>query len=553
MSEANPCKRICLWSGPRNVSTALMYSFAQRADTRCVDEPLYGHYLEVSGARHPGGDEVVRALDTDGERVVREVVLGPSERPVLFLKMMAHHLIALDWGFLDQTVNVILTRDPREVLASLVRQVPQPRLADTGYEVQLRLSERFPDAPVVDARELLTDPPGVLAELCRRLSLDFDPGMLSWPPGAKSCDGVWAPHWYHNVHRSTGFQPYRPKTRPLDPALEPLLAECRPLYRTLYARAIRATRGTSMTDSPPLRELLPDPRNADIKVHVGGRLVPRAEARVSVFDSVVQGGDAVWEGLRVYDGRIFMLDAHLERLLDSAKALAFAAVPDRDAVKAAIFETLEANGMRDAAHIRLTLTRGEKTTSGMSPEFNRFGPTLIVLAEWKPPVYDNSAGVRLITSAIRRNTPSCLDSKIHHNNLLNNILAKIQANLAGVDDALMLDLNGFLSETNATNVFIVRDGVLLTPHADACLPGITRGVVIDLAGEAGIACRQTNLSLAQAYTAAEMFTTGTMGELSPVIELDGRVIGDGRPGPVTRGLQRAYRQRTASLGEPLPF
>ena len=241
-----------------------------------------------------------------------------------------------------------------------------------------------------------------------------------------------------------------------------------------------------MPSKPLLRELLPDPRNADILVHVGGRLLPRAEAKVSVFDSSVQGGDAVWEGLRVYSGRIFMLDAHLDRLCASARAMAFPEVPASEAVKAAIFETLEANGMRDGAHIRLTLTRGEKTTSGMSPRFNVFGPTLIVLAEWKPPVYDNRAGIRLITSAIRRNTPQCLDSKIHHNNLINNILAKIQANLAGVDDALMLDVNGFVSETNATNVFLVRQGVLLTPHADACLPGVTRVVVMELAREADI-------------------------------------------------------------------
>ncbi len=308
-----------------------------------------------------------------------------------------------------------------------------------------------------------------------------------------------------------------------------------------------------MTANQTNADPLPDPRNAEIVVHVGGRLLPRAEAKVSVFDSVVQGGDAVWEGLRVYDGRIFMLDAHLDRLSASARALAFAGVPERDRIKAAIFETLKANGMRDSAHIRLTLTRGEKTTSGMSPEFNRFGTTLIVLAEWKPPVYDNRAGIRLITSAVRRNTPACLDSKIHHNNLLNNILAKIQANLAGVDDALMLDVNGFLSETNATNVFLVRAGALLTPHADACLPGITRGVVMDLAAEAGIECRETNLSLTQAYTAEEMFTTGTMGELSPVVEVDGRVVSDGTPGPLTRSLQAAYRERTARLGEPLPF
>jgi branched-subunit amino acid aminotransferase/4-amino-4-deoxychorismate lyase len=215
---------------------------------------------------------------------------------------------------------------------------------------------------------------------------------------------------------------------------------------------------------PYAREELPDPRNADLVVHVGGRLVPRDEATVSVFDSVVQGGDAVWEGLRVYDGRILALDEHLDRLFASAHALAFDRVPTRDEVRTAILDTLAANGMRDGVHIRLTLTRGPKVTSGMSPRFNRAGCTLIVLAEWKPPVYA-AEGIALITSSVRRNSPSILDSKIHHNNLLNNILAKIEADLAGVDDAVMLDLAGFVAETNATNLFAVRAGVAPQPRA----------------------------------------------------------------------------------------
>lgn len=298
---------------------------------------------------------------------------------------------------------------------------------------------------------------------------------------------------------------------------------------------------------------LPDPRNADIQVWVGEGLVPRAEAKVSVFDSVVQGGDAVWEGIRVYDGRIFQLDAHLDRLMDSAHALAFHDVPSRDWIQDAIFATLEANGMRDGAHMRLTLTRGPKVTSGMSPANNRLGPCLIVLAEWKPAVYDNTAGIRLITSAIRRNSPQILDSKIHHNNILNNILAKIEANVAGVDDAVMLDLYGFLSETNATNLFLARRGTLFTPHADACLPGITRGVVLDIAAADGIPTVERNLSLTELYTADEAFTTGTMGELSPVIEVDGRSIGGGKVGSMTRRLQELYAAKASSEGAPLPF
>jgi branched-subunit amino acid aminotransferase/4-amino-4-deoxychorismate lyase len=207
--------------------------------------------------------------------------------------------------------------------------------------------------------------------------------------------------------------------------------------------------------------------------------------------------------------------------------------------------------MRDGAHVRLTLTRGRKVTSGMSPAFNRYGPCLIVLAEWKEPVYDRR-GIRLITSAVRRNPPQAIDSKIHHNNLVNNILAKIQANQAGVDDALMLDIHGFVSETNATNVFLVKRGELLTPHADSCLPGITRRKVLAIAREAGIPAVERNVTLAEVWSADEMFTTGTMGELSPVLEVDGRRIGDGAPGPLTRRLQELYAEKTKSEGTPLP-
>ena len=302
-----------------------------------------------------------------------------------------------------------------------------------------------------------------------------------------------------------------------------------------------------MTYTP---EQLPDPRNAGIVIYVGGELLPRNEAKVSVFDSAVQGGDAVWEGLRVYSGRIFELDAHLDRMQASAKTLAFEEVPSNEEIKAAIIATLAANGMRDQAHIRLTLTRGEKITSGMDPRLNQAGCTLIVLAEWKLPVYDQ-AGIRLVTACNRRNSPQCLDSKIHHNNLLNNIIAKVEANFAGVDDALMLDVNGFISETNATNVFMVKSGELLTPWPDSCLPGITREVVLRLAAQLEIPAFERNLSLAEIYNADEVFVTGTMGELTPVVEIDGRSCSDGAL-PVLRRLQEAHAELTQSTGVELP-
>ncbi|HRC84332.1 MAG TPA: sulfotransferase family protein [Thermoanaerobaculia bacterium] len=234
--------RIHLWSGPRNVSTALMYSFAQRPDTLVVDEPLYGHYLRVSGADHPGAKEVLAAMETDGETVVRNVLLGSYGRPVVFFKQMAHHLVGVDRGFLAGAVNVLLIRDPREMLPSVVHQIPHPSLRDTGLAMQTELLDHLlalgQDPPVLEARRLLLDPGGVLAELCRRLGLAFTEKMLSWTPGARPEDGVWASHWYHNVHRSSGFEPYRAKTEPFPEALEPLLAECLPHYQKLEARAL---------------------------------------------------------------------------------------------------------------------------------------------------------------------------------------------------------------------------------------------------------------------------------------------------------------------------
>ena len=293
-----------------------------------------------------------------------------------------------------------------------------------------------------------------------------------------------------------------------------------------------------------------DERNRDLMVSVGGRLTHRDEAAVSPFDSVVQGGDAVWEGLRLYDGRIFQLTEHLARLRRSAQALAFASIPPDEEIIAEIRRTLAANQMTDNVHIRLTLTRGVKITSGMDPRLNQSGPTLIVLPEHKPPVYDTS-GIRLITASVRRPTPDSLDPKIHHNNLLNSILAKIEANVAGADDAVMLDHRGFVAETNATHVFAVTGEVLATPTTGACPEGITRQVVLDLAAQAGLAVAVGDYSLTQLYTADELFVTGTMGGIVPVLALDGRPIGQGQPGPVTLRLAGLFADLTAASGTPV--
>jgi branched-chain amino acid aminotransferase len=297
-----------------------------------------------------------------------------------------------------------------------------------------------------------------------------------------------------------------------------------------------------------------DERNRDLIVNVNGQLIHRDNAGISPFDSAVQGGDAVWEGLRLYNGRIFKLQEHLDRLEHSARALSFAQIPPREKIIEEIKRTLAANKMGDGVHIRLTLTRGVKITSGMDPRLNQSGPTLIVLAERKAPVYAKT-GLSLITSKIRRPPPEVLDARIHHANLLNSILAKIEASDAGADDALMLDTRGFVAETNATHVFIVRNSdesragsELATSRVVACPEGITRATVIEICAAEKIRCVETDLSLADVYQAREVFCTGTMGELAGVTKIDNREIGDGTVGPMTKLLSDLYAKRTASEG-----
>jgi branched-chain amino acid aminotransferase len=296
-------------------------------------------------------------------------------------------------------------------------------------------------------------------------------------------------------------------------------------------------------------------KNRDLIVNINGRLLHRDEAGISPFDSAVQGGDAVWEGLRLYNGRIFKLHEHLDRLERSARALSIVGLPPRQKIIDEIKRTLAANKMWDGVHIRLTLTRGIKITSGMDPRLNQSGPTLIILAEHKAPVYAKT-GLTFITSKMRRPTPEILDPRIHHANLLNSILAKIEANNAGADDALMLDMQGNIAEANATHIFIVRNGEVATPRVIACPEGITRATVLEICADEKIPCVEANLTLEDVYRADEVFCTGTMGELAGVTKVDGHIIGAGKtcPGPVervdsmTKRLSELYVQRTAIEG-----
>ncbi len=238
--------RICLWSGPRNISTAMMYSFAQRSDCKVFDEPLYAHYLANSDARyyHPGAEEVLATMENDGEKVVQDLILGASDAPVLFFKQMTHHLMDLDWRFMANTVNIILTRDPKEMLPSYAKQIQQPMLHDVGYALHLELLDYLQELgqtpAVLDSKQTLLNPHGVLSQLCQQIGIPFEEAMLTWPAGARPEDGSWAQYWYHALHRSTGFQPYRPKEADFPEELRPLLNQCQPYYKKLAALAIQA-------------------------------------------------------------------------------------------------------------------------------------------------------------------------------------------------------------------------------------------------------------------------------------------------------------------------
>ncbi|XP_029125772.1 branched-chain-amino-acid aminotransferase-like protein 2 [Cajanus cajan] len=464
---------IHLWSAPCSLGTALMYSFAQRDDVEVLDEPLYANFLRLTAVHRPYRDQLLSKMESDGNKVVKDIIYGPGSKKYRLCKHMSkQRLPGLTDDLMKKGKHFILTRNPLDVLSSFDEVVP-PSFFELGLAelvcIYNELSEIGKPPPVVDVAELQQDPEATLRALCNDLEIPFQPAMLNWEAGPKPIDGLWAPWWYKTAHKSSGFEAERKYPQPFPFSLYDLLEQSLPLYNMLQRHVKKKP---SLLEPPLPTPDLPVPENEKLLAWVGDEIVPRESAKVSVFDSVVQGGDSVWEGLRVYNGKIFKLEEHLDRMYDSAKALAFENVPTQDKIKEAIFKTLIRNGMFDNSHIRLSLTRGKKVTSGMSPALNLYGCTLIVLAEWKPPVYDNERGIVLVTATTRRNSPNNLDSKIHHNNLLNNILAKIEGNNAKADDAIMLDKDGYLSETNATNVFIVKRGHVLTPHADYCLPGI---------------------------------------------------------------------------------
>lgn len=293
-----------------------------------------------------------------------------------------------------------------------------------------------------------------------------------------------------------------------------------------------------------------NPQNKDLTVYVNGQLCHRDEAGVSPFDSSVQNGDACWEGLRLYQGRIFKLGEHLDRLFKSAEMLRYEGLPTRDEIVDALRQTLAANQMEDSVHIRLTLSRGLKYTSGLDPRINAKGCSLIILAEHKAPVY-GSDGLFLITAKQRRPFANVLDQRIHSSNQLTSILAKLEANDAGADDALMLDTEENLAETNATHIFLVKDGVVLTSTTKACPTGITRDTIIQLCARASIPLEIRDIPQGEIHEADEVFCTGTMGEIVAVKKIDDTRYQDGKPGPMTLRLAESYRELTRSEGYPI--
>ena len=285
-----------------------------------------------------------------------------------------------------------------------------------------------------------------------------------------------------------------------------------------------------------------DPRNASILINVNGELKPRAEAMVSVFDSGFMLGDGVWEGLRVQGGKLAFLDLHMDRLFEGAKAIAMTLDLSREQLAKRLYETLDANGMVDGAHVRLMVTRGVRSTPYQDPRVVVTPPTVVIIAEYKePPDGIAERGVKLFTVHVRRGDPAVQDQKINSHSKLNCILASVQATQAGADEALMLDPHGFVATCNSTHFFIVRKGEVWTSSGKYCLGGITRAITLEVAREAGIPVIEKDFSLTDVYGADEAFTTGTFAGIMPVREVDGRQLTC--RGPMVERLQRLYAER----------
>lgn len=286
---------------------------------------------------------------------------------------------------------------------------------------------------------------------------------------------------------------------------------------------------------------LPDSRNEDILIYINGSLIPRGEAKVSVFDSGFLLGDGVWEAVRLHDGALVFLEEHLDRLYQGAKAIGLDIGMTRKELTGAIWKTIRANAMKTDVHVRLMVTRGVKKTPSQDPRLTVGEPTVVIIAEHKKPDPSTSEnGIRLFTSTVRRGSPDYLDPRLNCHSKLHEVIALIQALQAGADEALMLDIHGFVSTCNATNFFMVKRNEVWTSTGQYCMNGITRGKIIALCREHDIVVLERNFSLTDVYDADEAFVTGTFGGLTPVVEVDGRVIGSGKRGSMTQRLAELY-------------
>ena len=290
-----------------------------------------------------------------------------------------------------------------------------------------------------------------------------------------------------------------------------------------------------------------DYQDKDTIIYVNGSFVRKSKAVISVYDSGFMHGDGVYEGLRVYQGKVFMLEEHIKRLFESAKTLDIDIGISREEMKRIVLETVRANELQNDTHMRLMVTRGKKIVSGMNPKCNIGGASIVVLYDYKPPIY-NKSGVKLITSTLRRATPYLLDPKIHSMNQLNQIMASIEANRQGANEAIMLDINGFVAETNGTTIFMVKDGIFLTPTINYILVGITRDILIRLVKEKGYKVVERDISISEFYNADEVFICGTVGEVVPVSEIDGKKIGEKIPGKYVNWLINEHKKLTSEMG-----
>ena len=574
------------WSGPRSLSTSLMYAFHNRGDVEAHDEPLYAHWLDKTSTVRPYRDAVLAAQDKDGSRVVLDLLSAPCEpRSWKYAKHMAKHIMTRDSNlgeayerFLRDTRHFILIRNPDAVARSFAK-VCAPSLEETCLPA---LCQIFSDIrrltgvppPVVSAEDLQRDPEGTLRELCAALDVDFKAEMLRWDPGPRpEIDGVWASWWYGNTHKSSGFTP-RQAGKPVERMskdvrkdIQSLVEEARPFYYHLKRYALKPMppgKWKSLEEADSAEEsahkrrkkdeekrgthaYAQDPRNAHVLIGMRDGvsdsfdLVWRPLAKVSVFDSGFVLGDGVWEGIRLHGGVLLFVKEHLRRLYQGAKAIDMDLGCTPAELEAMVYQTVDANDMRDHVHIRLMVTRGLKPTPYQNPATTIGKPTIVIAAEHKAASEGPKVnGISLMTCHVRRGAPDVQDPAWNSHSKLNCIAACIQANKAGVDESLMLDPHGFVATCNSVHFFIVVDGVVMTSRPKYILHGITRANVMKVARDEGMEVKEDDFTLTTVYSADEAFVTGTFAGVMPVTRVDGRVIGGGGRGPVVKRLQEQY-------------